>query len=178
MTATRTLLDLSGPELITVYNRLTGSSLSRFASNSAGRSRIRGMLETWGKSEEEAVALLPTDEGYDPPASEINGELPETEKPTDKKTTSKAKPKAQAAKPATERRAYDHDGFAAKVFSLIAKNEPCKVGVVRTAIVKSDSEFAQLAPTQQRGRVRRAVRTLETNGRIKKDGSEFSTVTD
>lgn len=61
-----------------------------------------------------------------------------------------------------------------RILSLLRVLGPSKVGVLRDRWKAEDSAFGRLAPTQQKGIMRRSVRKLETAGLLLKSGPVFS----
>ncbi|PWC48102.1 hypothetical protein TSA6c_16820 [Azospirillum sp. TSA6c] len=61
-----------------------------------------------------------------------------------------------------------------RVLGFMKAIGPCKFGAVRDRWKKEDGGFARLAPTQQKGMIRRSVRKLEGAAMISKEGMIFT----
>lgn len=61
-----------------------------------------------------------------------------------------------------------------RVLGYLKAIGPCKVGAVRDRWKIEDHGFARLAPTQQKGMIRRSVRKLEGAAMISKEGMIFT----
>lgn len=61
-----------------------------------------------------------------------------------------------------------------RVLGYLKAIGPCKVGAVRDRWKIEDRSFAKLAPTQQKGMIRRSVRKLEGAAMISKEGMIFT----
>lgn len=61
-----------------------------------------------------------------------------------------------------------------RVLDLLRDLGPSKVGALREKWKAEDDNFRRLAPTQQKGIMRRSVRKLEAAGLVRKEGPVFS----
>lgn len=191
------MLDLShfrGPELVGIFNVLTNSAVTRFESQEAGIRRIERFLRERGWSEEQlADAIERAVPGrkvseFVPPVVEtvvMGGPEMNVAQPA-----APAEPEAPAVAAEPVGAGGDDEGEKAasqptavalelddtdrRILATLSVIGPCKVGVMRTRWIAEDGAFAKLAPTQQKGMMRRSVRRLEAAGKIKKDGMIFS----
>jgi hypothetical protein len=95
------------------------------------------------------------------------------------KVATKATKATKVAKAKPAKRETTSLGFSAEapdqIVALLREvGEPVKIGVLRAKWTSEAADFAKLAPTQQKGIMRRAVRALVEAGTVAKNGMLFS----
>ncbi len=124
------------------------------------------------------ATLAPSDAVTTPPAVAIphleeaqSGALPETGEASSvvAETGDEAQETNVSTAPKEELNENDR-----RVLGYLKAIGPCKVGAVRDRWKIEDRGFAKLAPTQQKGMIRRSVRKLEGAAMISKEGMIFT----
>lgn len=108
------------------------------------------------------------DRGEQPPMDLVVDTAPEADAGKDQSAS------AGAVHEGTTPAAPEMNDADRRILALLGVLGPCKVGVMRERWKAEDATFGRLAPTQQKGIMRRCVRKLESAGLVRKEGAVFS----
>lgn len=159
--------DISGPDLVRLFNAATGGDVRRFESKARGVAKLRAELEARGlviDRREDGTLFVRMDVAKLDPA-DLAFVQPSAAAP--------AAPIAEEPKVGRSRK-YDHDAVDAAILEILKAIGPCKIGAVRAAYLAQDPELAGLTVKALKGMMRASVRRLEASGAVTKDGMIFA----
>ncbi|MGR0187878.1 hypothetical protein [Azospirillum aestuarii] len=185
------LTKLSTRELVALYNQITSGTTQRFESHAIGVERVGRKISQLQLTQSDVYAAMTACGIETPPmpncgsdqetgtesapeaGGSSEGSLPATEA-----TIKGASVDSAATGAAEEGSTVDEtpkskegqDLVDRRILDILKALGPCKIGAMRERWKAEDANFRTLAPTQQKGVMRRAVRRLEESGKIKKDG--------
>ncbi|MGR0185470.1 hypothetical protein [Azospirillum aestuarii] len=190
------LTKLSTRELVALYNQITSGTTQRFESHAIGVERVGRKISQLQLAQSDVYAAMTACGIETPPMPNCGSDqetgaenAPEAVAPsedslpaTESTIIEGASVGSVATDTAEDSRAPDetpktkegHDLVNRRILDMLQALGPCKIGAMRERWKAEDPDFRTLAPTQQKGVMRRAVRRLEESGKIKKDGQTFS----
>lgn len=182
------LTSYSSPELVGIFNVLTSSAVARFESQEAGIRRIERALREGNLDDAHLADVIERalpGKASKPilPAVTVIADAvvapvePVIETKAPAVTTGPGRVGGDEAEVTGDEPAavsLELDDTDRRILAMLAAMGPCKIGAMRTRWIAEDGTFARLAPTQQKGMMRRSVRRLEGAGKVKKYGMIFS----
>ncbi|NUB15659.1 hypothetical protein GAY28_25665 [Azospirillum brasilense] len=190
------LTKLSTRELVALYNQITSGTTQRFESHAIGVERVGRKISQLQLAQSDVYAAMTAcgietppmpNCGSDPEAgiesapeavAPSEDSLPATEATSiEGASVDSAEPDAAEGSVTvgkTPKAKEGQDLVDRRILDMLQALGPCKIGAMRERWKAEDANFRTLAPTQQKGVMRRAVRRLEESGKITKDGQTFS----
>jgi len=190
------LTKLSTRELVALYNQITSGTTQRFESHAIGVERVGRKISQLQLMQSDVYAAMTACGIETPPMPNCGSDqetgtesapeagvssedsLPATEATIIKgASVDSAEPDAAEGSVTvgeTPKAKEGQDLVDRRILDMLQALGPCKIGAMRERWKAEDANFRTLAPTQQKGVMRRAVRRLEESGKIKKDGQTFS----